>query len=776
MHKFKPEPTQRASIAFFLSLTAILYFAAAPVRADELSGKWPLCPPDTFDVPPRPQVPVPLEAGETYITADRAEFIEEGVSSLTGEVEVTRDRQQLRADRVDYHQPQDTAYLSGDVRYWDDDVYLNSIDGSLDLEAETGEFNEVDFRIFSNRGRGSAAEAFIKAGEYTRGRRISYTTCDPLTGSTWNLAENIWRITAGELRLDHEKNTGTAKHAILRIRDVPVFYTPYISFPLSDDRKSGLLPPSYGSSSRNGIEFQLPYYWNIAPNRDATFTPRIITDSGIMLAGEYRYLFRRGSGHLHIEYLPDDDQFAGRDRSFVNFEHDQTFLRRGRLQLEYNRVSDLNYLEDFGGNQTLTSTQFLRRRAVGSYQWNLRGHRLHLQTLFQDYQVADRNLPATSKPFKHLPSTLVRYDSPSGNNRLNYSVAGRFDYFTRDDDTSINNVNALRYDLYSTISFPYARAAYYLTPRAGLRFTRYHLDENNVFEDDSPDRTLPFFSLDSGIFLERTTSLLGTGVLQTLEPRLYYLFIPREDQSDLPVFDTGLFDTSLSSIFFENRFSGLDRVEDANRITLSVTSRLYSEQTGTELGHISLGQIFHLRDRKVVLPGLPVQTDTVSSLLVEAGTTLFRNLALRGELQWNPNDSRTEKMVLSAQYSPGEGKVINAAYRVRRPVPGVNIVQDIINIEQTDVSFRWPVRKDWSVVGRWNFAVPESRSLDLFAGVEYNSCCWGFRIVARRFLSSLDGDFQTGVFMQFELKGLAGIGQTTVDFLSQTIPGYRREF
>ncbi len=774
--RYKYERMLRQSITILLLLTGISCMASTPAAADDFSGKWPLCPPDTFNIPARPPVPESLQPGETYLSADRAQFIEGGISHMIGNAEAARDAQQLRADRIDYHQQEDTAYLKGNVSLWDKDIYMSSADGYLDLDAETGLFNDVDFLIPGNRGRGSARQAFVRSGEYTRGTRVDYTTCDPLTGSRWNLTENIWKITARELKLDHEKDVGTARHVILKVRDIPVFYTPYLNFPLSDERKSGFLAPSYGSSSRNGIEIQTPYYWNIAPHMDATLTPRIITDSGVMLMGEYRYLFRRGEGHLNVEYLPDDSQSGGRDRSFVNFDHTQSFLRRGRLLLEYNRVSDLDYLEDFGGTQLVTSTQFLRRRALGSYQWNISGHSLWLQTLIQDFQTVDRNIPARSRPYKRLPSTTFHYNSPAGNNRLNYALDGRVDFFTRGEDTAIDNVNGLRYDLFPSISLPYSTAAYYLTPKVGLRFTQYHLNDNILFEDDSPNRTLPFFSLDSGVFLERNTSLFGTEVLQTLEPRLYYLYIAREDQSDLPVFDTGLFDTSLSSIFFENRFSGPDRVEDANRITLAVTSRLYSESTGAQLGFISIGQVFHLRNRTVVLGNLPVQTDTLSSVVAAAGTTLFRDLELRAEIQWNPNSSKTEKMVLAAQYSPGEGKVFNAAYRARRPVPGVNIVQDIIDIEQTDVSFRWPIRKDWSIVGRWNFAVPEGRSLDLFGGVEYNSCCWGFRVVARRFLSSLDGDFQTGIFMQFELKGLAGIGQTTVDFLTQTIPGYRGEF
>lgn len=756
------------------ALGGLLFPLISLAQTEVANKQWPLCP-GGFDVPSRPVITETLLPGETFVAADQADFTEGGMSHLTGNAEVVRDQQHMSADRIDYNQEDDNAYLEGNVQYWDDDIYMNSINGHIDLEQDTGLFNDVEFRIPSTRGRGHADQAYVESGDKTDVKRVDYTTCDPETGSPWNLTNNIWKINARNLRLDHQKDTGTAKHVILKIKDIPVFYTPYISFPISDKRKSGFLAPSYGSSSRNGTEIQTPYYWNIAPQMDATLTPRILTDSGVMLMGEYRYLFNRGQGNLNIEYLPSDDVFNGRDRSFVSFDHRQSFLSSGSLSLLYNRVSDKNYLEDFGSTQLATSSQFLERFATASYGWNLGGHSLSLRTLVQDFQTVDRTLAATSRPYKRLPSTYITYYSPSGRNQLQYTVRGEMDYFTRGEDNALNNVNGFRYDLFPSVSIPFTTTATYLTPKVGVRFTRYQLNDNTLFAD-APDRILPVISLDSGIFLERNTTLFGESVLQTLEPRLFYLYVPAENQSDLPVFDTGLFDTSFSSLFFEDRFSGPDRMEDANRITLAVTSRLYSETSGGQLGFFSIGQIFHLRDRRVVLPGQPVQTDTLSSVVSEFGTTIFRNLDLRGEVQWNPNDQKTEKMSVTAQYRPGEGKVINLGYRVRRPGPGVSIISDVLDIEQTDFSFRWPIKQNWSVVGKWNYALPEGRSLDLFGGIEYNSCCWGVRAVARRFLSNLDGDFQTGIFLQFELKGLAGIGQKTVDFLTQGIPGYETGF
>jgi LPS-assembly protein len=370
----------------------------------------------------------------------------------------------------------------------------------------------------------------------------------------------------------------------------------------------------------------------------------------------------------------------------------------------------------------------------------------------------------------------LTYASPYANRRLNYGLTGRFDYFTRGNDVLLDSINATRYDVYPTISIPFNTLSYFFEPKAGVRLTRYSLDENKTFSDTRPDRFLPFFSLDSGLFLERYTQLFGEQILQTLEPRFYYLYVPKEEQTDLPVFDTGQTHISFASLFRDNRFTGIDRIGDANQLTASATTRFYSEMTGHQFAYFSLGQTFYLEDPTVVLPGWDLPTGNRSAIITEAGAIPFDELELRAEFQWDPNLDLTRKLSLSAMYRPGPGKVINIGYRDHKPNPYDTDINKLIRVEQTDISIRWPVRPDLSVVGKWNYAIETDRSLDLFAGIEYNSCCWGVRVVGRRFLSNIEGEFDSGVFLQFELKGLAGIGEKTVDFLSRSIPGYESEF
>ncbi len=261
---------------------------------------------------------------------------------------------------------------------------------------------------------------------------------------------------------------------------------------------------------------------------------------------------------------------------------------------------------------------------------------------------------------------------------------------------------------------------------------------------------------------------MNRSFIQTLEPRLFYLYIPNEDQSDLPIFDTGLFDFSFDSLFRENRFTGNDRLGDANQVTLAITSHLINQQSGKNFGHVSLGQIFYMRDRKVNLPNNGVRDEASSAIIAEISGRIIKNWVFGGDVQWDPNiGNSTEKITAYATYNPMPGKVLNLAYRVRR---------DTTDIEQSDISFRWPFDRRWSAVGRWNYAVPEGRSLELFGGIEYESCCWALRAVGRRFLTDINGVFDTGIFLQLELKGLAGVGKKTVNFLKEQIPGYQSAF
>lgn len=750
--------------AYILAAYAILQFYGTFALGGD--GNLIECP--VQPIPPRPALSEPPENGEILISADEsAEATEDGQASLRGNIDLAREGDQLRADRGRIDKTANTANVEGNIHYWNKSIYLHSDAARLDLDNNKGAFNRTDYQIARNQGHGRADAVAVIADKMSIGTNIDYTTCANDASKETDYG-TPWRISAQSLELNHETERGVARNAVLRVGDIPVLYTPYLTFPLSDRRASGFLMPLVGSSNRNGLEIQTPWYWNISPAMDATFTPRLLSNSGVMLMGEYRYLFATGAGTLTSEFLPSDRDYAERDRSFISLEHSQSLAEKGRLYLLLNNVSDKRYFEDFGQTQVNSSSQFLERRA--EFSWG--GENWSMFARLQDYQTVDESLPATSRTYRKLPQIVVNAYSPLRNRHLNYGVTGEFVYFDRGDNPLLSSINGYRVDVAPSISWPLEKPWGFLRPGAGLRFTAYGLDDAAPNQEEQR-RTLPYFDIDGGLFFERSLEFSGRGFVQTLEPRLYYLYIPEEDQTDLPVFDTGIDYFAYDSMFHNNRFIGGDRIGDANQITLAVASRLLNEQ-GIETLRLHVGQIYYLRDREVVLPGQPIQRDRISPLIAGFQASLRSDLYLRGELEWNPNLDQTQRMVMQANYNPEPDKIFNFNYRTRRSAPGV-LRSNLLDIEQTAVAAHWPLGKGFSAIGSWKYALSADRSLDILAGLEYNGCCWSFRAVGRRFLTSVDGEYQNGVYMQFELKGLAGAGRKTLDFLAENITGLQRE-
>lgn len=760
-------------------LLLCLWAMAASAADDEKAGRdWPFCPAPP-EIPARPSVEEELEAGDIHVLADKVDLTDRGISHLVGNVQITRDQQQVTAELVDYDKAADSADLTGDVNYWDNAVYLHGESGHLEFEDGTGSIKNSNYQLIGDRGHGTADELFMDVGTRTRGQRMTYTTCDPEVDGV-DLRSNAWSISASSIDLDHESERGSARNVVLRIKDIPVVYLPYLSFPLSDKRKSGFLAPGLGSTSNHGFEILTPYYWNIAPEMDATLTPRWLTDSGVMGMGEFRYLLGEGGGKLNAEYLPNDDKYNDEDRNLVGFTHAQSFGKTARLFLTYNRVSDEQYLEDFGSQLRTTATRYLERRA----DFVVRGGWWNAFARVQDFQITDDSVDPSSEPYQKLPQVAFTLAPLRGLNRINLGMNGQLAYFNRDNDLFVDEVNGGRFDLYPSISYPMETRATFFNPKIGLHLTQYDLSDNGPFAS-SPSRLLPVASLRAGVFMEREFTLAGSDYSQTLDPHFYYLYIPDDDQDDVPVFDTSISSTGYAAMFRENRFSGIDRIGDANQMAVGVTSRIVDRGDGRELGYARIGQQYFFSDQDVIRQRLRpdgtlvadgrTTTDLLGPLMGEIALTVLEHWQLKGEMQWEPNENTTDKMTMRALYRQNDGRILNLAYHARRAAPGV-LRRRNVDVDQTDVSFRWPLRPEFSVVGRWNYAVPESKTLELFGGIEYESCCFGIRVVGRRFLNNIDGDYSNGFFLQIELKGLGGIGRNTVDFLNQRIPGYETEF
>jgi LPS-assembly protein len=643
---------------------------------------------------------------------------------------------------------------TGNVRFWDEGLFLTGQRAEHEFQTEVTRVEGATFTILDAHGHGSAETARLTGRDLFRARGATYTTCDP--------GNESWVLEADSIRLDRVEDVGVGRNVWVKFHSVPIFYSPYLTFPLSDARKTGFLAPKLRVSDSTGLELTTPYYLNLAPNRDATIAARGMSDRGIQFQGEYRYLMPWGAGEVAAEYLPHDRQI-GDDRAAVRFAHEGEFAPRLSTDLDVAWVSDDDYLEDLGTNLGVSRRRFLQRRGALLYT----GRRWWLRGRLQDYQTIDETIAPLDRPYERLPQILAQTNFIEHNRRLNPAVRAEFVSFERSD-----GVTGTRIDLRPSVSFPMRSAGAFLVPRAAVRYTAYDLDDTPPGADDSPSRLLPVFSADAGLLFERDVTLGGRGMVQTLEPRVYYLAIPYEDQSDLPVFDTGGYTFSFAQLFRDDRFNGADRLGDANQVSLALTSRLLAGSSGRELVRASLGQIRYLRDRKVTLPGEARETDRESDLVGELTASPTAHWRALAGFQWSTSDERTDRSTLAIRYQPDARRVINAAYRFVRESPASS--ED--SVEQADISFAWPLVRNWRAVGRWNYALADGTTLESFAGLEYESCCWALRTVLRRYLSNDEGEHTNAVFVQLELKGLTGVGRRTVSFLERSIPGYENEF
>ncbi len=755
MIKNKPGHRPRrvtTGLAHLASLLTCLLAMPAPALAGVLGERaddyqWRLCPPARM-VPVRPEYSdETINPDAIEIRADTSRIVQQGVSQFTGDVEIVKGGQSVRAEVVNYDDTTGVFTAEGRAHLWNAGMIWSGESATYDTNSEVSELDTGRYWLLDGRGRGFATSLRNdKLNDVTVLENVEYSTCP--------LSDEVWRISAGRIKLNHRSDRGSATHAVLRVRDIPVFYFPYLNFPLSDKRKSGFLAPQLGTTNQSGFDARTPYYWNIAPNRDATITPRLLTDRGTMLENEIRYLDHDYEGRAIVEYLPGDDLRGGDDRSLFGLTHRQTFYNeRGQLYLSLNNVSDDEYFEDFGSNIAVTSQRFLDRRAEYRYY----GRQTVFYGLVQSYQTIDPTIPDRAKPYRQLPRTLYMTTLPLGHGWLTQLRTDAV-YFHRDVGLTGGRIN-----LAPTLQYRFFRPYLDIIPRLTVKHTAYMLDDPDGNFDDHESSTVPILSVDAKLFAERHLDIFGRHHLQTFEPRLFYLLTPNISQDNLPRFDTGLFETSFRSIFLENRFSGGDRVGDANQVTAAITSRILDTEDARELGHLSFGQIYYFRDREVALPGGLEVEDSVSELVFEGAANLGTDWSLRGILLWDPNQPRTEKATFNLRFNPNLDTVVNLSYRLRRART---------DVEQTDFSFRLPVMENLAVVGRWNFSLPERRSLETVAGLEYESCCWGLRLVARRFLRNAEGQFETGIFMQVQFRGLGGVGQDSASLLRRGIPGY----
>ncbi len=697
--------------------------------------------------------PIPrAQPGEVIVLeGEGAElFPDERIARMAGDVFARQGALEVRAASLVYNEAEQSLKADGGVLASNGPLRLFGESASFDLAAGQALLEAVEYRLIDQHARGSAERVELLDDQRSRYSGITYTTCPP--------GDEGWLLSASEMEIDRESGIGEGRDAVLRFQDVPIFYTPYIQFPIDDRRMSGLLAPSIGYGDDTGLDIAIPYYFNIAPNMDATVQPRIMSDRGVMLGGEGRYMTRNSYAELDLEWMPDDSgQQAGEDtaRGALAFEGRGRAPWDGRYHIDYNYVSDTDYLDDFGDSLAVSAETHLPRRGEIRYrgkQWDLLARALYFQTL-------DEAIAPSQRPYAMLPQirfNLAREELLAG---LDGRLESEYVRFDRDV-----GVTGQRVDLYPSLSYPMETVWGFLRPKAGFRHTAYRLDGEGY--QDSESRSLPIFSLDAGLFFERDADWFGRAVSQTLEPRLFYLNVPYRDQSELPDFDSALLDFGFGGLFRENRFSGGDRIGDAHQLSMALSSRVLDRTDGSERFRIALGGIFYFEDRRVDLNGAGSDDDASSTLVGEAAAGIGEHWRLRGGIEWDPHgdNEKTRRSSLGLAYRGAEQRLFNLTYRY-----------DDELLEQGDLSFRQPVGDHFDLVGRWNYSLRENETLEVFGGLEYDSCCWKVRAVARRYIKESGGDADNSFFLQLEMKGLAAIGNQLDQFLQRGIFGYEVE-
>ena len=758
----------------------------------------------------------PLTDGDhlIHIDAGGARVDADGHAELSDRVEVSQDGRTLSADAMDYDYNTGKMALKGAVDFEDPQLRLKGDSGTYDTRGGAA-FDQANFQILDRNGRGYARQMAVQPDGKVQLDQVRYTTCP--------VGNEDWMLQASSIDLDTANQSGVGRHVLMRFKDVPIFYTPYISFPLGDERKSGLLFPAFGHSTTNGYQLEVPYYFNLAPNYDLTLTPGVLSARGVQLGAEFRYLTAGSHGTVEGNFLPNDKQ-THFDRDYFHVT-DTTDLTQGlRFDADIAGVSDISYFSDFAVGSEASSVTYLERRAEVLYYddvWRVRGQ-------LQNYQTIDFNVPDYSRPYSRVPRLTAEGLFPILNSPLEFALDGEATNFLRGAGPT-----GVRLSAQPELRWSSRGSGWFFEPAAGYYFTQYDLknaDQNDpavtLREPATPTRTLPYARLDTGLVFERDSGASGQRS-QTLEPRMVYSYVPYRNQDELPIFDSGLPDLNLTELFRTNRYVGGDRIGDADQMALGLTTRLFDQNSGAQYLSATIGQIRYFSIPRVtlpqwylqtvagqplgfmqpqnsqgtpgtILPGLPLQYSLglpgqyttapsvkaqplvpgqivenfpASDIVTEVALTAYKHVSVNLEYQVNPYTWQTSKTEILLQYHPEPSKVVNLGYRFQQGI-----------LKDYDGSFAWPIAGRWNAVGRWVYSLFDAQTpglhqtIEQLAGIEYKSCCYRIQLVQRRYLSArtVTGTqgLDTSIALQLELTGLSSVGKPANTFLQKEIQGY----
>jgi LPS-assembly protein len=715
----------------------------------------------------------------TFISGERLFGRPDLETVIEGHAELRRADLVIKADRLDYDQPTDLARAQGHVRI---NRAGNVYEGPLveiKLDAFEGFFNQPRYYFLKNDSHGEASKVDFIDDQRLVIHNATLTTCRRLPGPSWM---PDWILRATTLRMDNEADVGTAEGAVLSFKGVPLLPIPALSFPLSDQRKSGFLPPTLELDNVNGAVVSMPYYWNIAPNRDATFTPTLMSKRGVNIGSEFRYLEADYSGRVQFDVMPSDP-LRDSSRWGLTYGH-QTTLKNGltqrltdagvALNLNLNRVSDDNYWRDFT-RASSSLTQRLLSNDV-NMSWN-NGPFASSARAVKWQTLQDVSAPI-AQPYD-LTQLSTRY---TRGNVFGADVSVVADYAQFQTDTLLSaqpNANGQRIFSLVQASHPWIAPAGFITPKVQLHAAHYQLDAPLSTGATSVGRVVPTFSVDSGLVFERDTTLFGTALRQTLEPRAFYVNTPFRDQNALPNYDSGAKDFNFATIYSENAFVGNDRISDSNLLTLGVSTRFLNPASGAEVARFGVAQRLRFTDQNITLPGGVAATDRLSDLLLGAAVNWDPRWAFNSTVQYNPSTQQSVRSTIGARYNPSHYRTVTAAYRLQRDVS-----------EQIDVGWQWPLNDLWGdrgaslgagrgqgegrwySVGRLNYSLNERKLVDAVLGLEYDAGCWLGRAVLEQLQTSTTAANQRIMF-QLEFVGFTRLGVSPLKSLKDNVPNYQ---
>ncbi|MDB3988262.1 LPS assembly protein LptD [Pseudomonadales bacterium] len=749
---------------------------------------------------------------QMFATSDSALHVVDHSTSLSGNVVVVQGKKRVTAPFITRDAATEITSIEGPLVMREEGLLLTGEKARTNLFAGTGVIDNATFLLHQASLRGTANRLVQDADKKILIDQGEMTRCDPTS--------NVWKMKGENIELDPDAGWGVAKNVTLKIKDVPVFYFPWFRFPINDKRQSGLLSPSVGYDSDGGTDIVTPYYFNLAPNYDATYQFRSLWKRGFIHDGQLRYKNEYSDNEINGAILAGDDiyderelfdqtssgtdtssvdvpDFEKQNRWLLNLRHEGDWGTRWKTTVNYSAVSDLDYLKDIGGDVGSDSVD----RFVGPIDANLTDQRSASLTRLGKVEYRDGRFAASlsvqgfqslvsdsDEQYEKIPSLTAQYGSDIG--AIKYKVDFDYSFFTKDntDTRGINAIVGERVTSSVKFSIPFRRAWGFVNPSLRVIHRKYNLDDTPLNFRANPEETTPLFSLDSGLYFDRFFDFTGTAFQQTLEPRFYFLYAQEEFQNDLPNFDSNPLGSTFAQLFRENRFGGSDRIGDARQLSVGLTSRFLFQDTGAELLSVSLGQIYYFKDRTV--GNSSSSTERESPLFAEARLKLGENFIARSTFEWEPDVNRSNRGEISVKYSDEERRIFNVSYRGSSGQGSLASQSEV-----SDVTFIWPIINNWSAIGRWNFGWDTHQTLESLIGFEYNDCCWRTRLVARRFIkdqnritileddpSSLTGfkavdtlvtRADTGIFLEFQLKGLSTLGRRLDSLLELSIPGYR---